>query len=231
MNKKRMYILVVIICMLTIMALLCVCCTVNSYADNESVDVSIYINNQQYIMDKAHEMADCARALDLPENCETIQKAGVLWTHANYVKQALLIVATMPEQDVYYLSKTMKAEANGSPTAEVAGVAWCILNRLDNGNYGSCIGEVATMPNQFAYYSSSDATTYYKLALDVLIRWNMEKLGCKDAGRVLPSDYMWFTGDGKHNYFRNTYKGTGKYWDWSLPNPYIEGSLCTTIVM
>lgn len=37
--------------------------------------------------------------------------------------------------------------------------------------------------------------------------------------RGVPSDYLWFSGDGKHNYFRNAYKG-GETWDWSLPSPY-----------
>lgn len=45
------------------------------------------------------------------------------------------------------------------------------------------------------------------------------KDGETDTGRVLPSDYLWFSGDGKHNYFRNAYKG-GETWDWSLPSPY-----------
>ena len=46
-----------------------------------------------------------------------------------------------------------------------------------------------------------------------------KKMGETNTGRVLPSDYLWFSGDGKHNYFRNAYKG-GETWDWSLPSPY-----------
>ena len=57
------------------------------------------------------------------------------------------------------------------------------------------------------------------LCEDVLTRWYAEKAGETDVGRVLPSDYMWFTGDGEHNYFRNAYEG-GKTWDWSLQSPY-----------
>ncbi len=45
------------------------------------------------------------------------------------------------------------------------------------------------------------------------------KDGEADVGRVLPSDYLWFTGDGKRNHFRNAYRG-GQIWDWSLPTPY-----------
>jgi hypothetical protein len=57
------------------------------------------------------------------------------------------------------------------------------------------------------------------LATDVLRRWHLEKQGKADVGRVLPSDYLWFTGDGHENYFTNEWKSTD-YWNWSLPNPY-----------
>lgn len=57
------------------------------------------------------------------------------------------------------------------------------------------------------------------LCEDVLSRWYAEKDGEADVGRVLPSDYLWFTGDGKRNHFRNAYRG-GQIWDWSLPTPY-----------
>lgn len=40
-----------------------------------------------------------------------------------------------------------------------------------------------------------------------------------DVGRVLPPDYLYFSGDGKRNHFRNEYDG-GQTWDWSLPSPY-----------
>ena len=40
-----------------------------------------------------------------------------------------------------------------------------------------------------------------------------------EVGRVLPADYLWFSGDGKRNHFRNAYRG-GDRWDWSLPSPY-----------
>ena len=43
--------------------------------------------------------------------------------------------------------------------------------------------------------------------------------GQVEVGRVLPADYLWFSGDSKRNHFRNAYKG-GTVWDWSLPSPY-----------
>ena len=54
---------------------------------------------------------------------------------------------------------------------------------------------------------------------DVLHRWNDEKHGETDVGRVLPSDYLWFRGDGKHNHFRNSYNG-GTRWNWEMEDIY-----------
>ena len=49
---------------------------------------------------------------------------------------------------------------------------------------------------------------------DVLFRWenNLE-------GRTLPKEYLYFHGDGYHNYFTTGY-GNGETYDFSLPNPY-----------
>ena len=52
------------------------------------------------------------------------------------------------------------------------------------------------------------------LAEDVLHRWYNDS-----EGRVLPGEYLWFQGDGKHNWFRNAYKG-GDIWDYSATSPY-----------
>lgn len=49
--------------------------------------------------------------------------------------------------------------------------------------------------------------------------WYAEREGQVEVGRVLPADYLWFSGDGKRNHFRNAYRG-GDRWDWSLPSPY-----------
>lgn len=107
-------------------------------------------------------------------------------------------------------------EARGIPSdTEKAACVWCVLNRVDYG-YGNIV-MVVTAPYQFAGYDIDNPIDDEIKALceDVLTRWYAEKAGETDVGRVLPSDYMWFTGDGEHNYFRNAYEG-GKTWDWSL---------------
>ena len=117
------------------------------------------------------------------------------------------------------LAKTVWGEARSCSTTEQAAVIWCVLNRVDAG-YGT-ITAVITAPCQFVGYSPENPvdSDILRLANDVLIRWQTEAECVGSVGRVLPSDYLWFHGDGTRNYFRNEYTAT-TYWDWSLPSPY-----------
>lgn len=121
-----------------------------------------------------------------------------------------------------YIAKTVWAEARGCSKTEQAAVVWCILNRVDsdiNGIPDDIIG-VVTQPYQFAYYSDSPVTDeLFELAKDVISRWEREKSGETNVGRILPKEYLWFHGDGTNNHFRNAFEG-GTRWDWSLVSPY-----------
>lgn len=131
---------------------------------------------------------------------------------------------------VNYLAKTVWGEARGCSTIEQAAVIWCILNRVDS--------ELSYMPDDiisvitqrdgegYYHFRGYDASfpvedDIYELVVDVLSRWELEKTGVEDVGRVLPKEYLYFHGDGEHNHFRDKYSG-GNRWDWSLPNPYEE---------
>lgn len=108
-----------------------------------------------------------------------------------------------------------------SGTAQKAAVVWSVLNRYDAEYEDSIIG-VVTAPGQYHGYKESYPVDEELLDItyDVLDRWNREKNGETEVGRVLPSDYMWFHGDGKYNHFRNAFK-TENRWNWSLGDPYI----------
>lgn len=126
------------------------------------------------------------------------------------------------EADVEMLARVIWGEARGVPSdMEKAAVVWCILNRVDADGWPDTVAEVVTQPYQFAGYSPDyPATEELKaVAADVLTRWEREKQGGGDVGRVLPAEYVFFTGDGAHNHFRTEYRG-GTFWDWSLKNPY-----------
>ena len=47
-----------------------------------------------------------------------------------------------------------------------------------------------------------------------------EKTGAADVGRVLPDDYIYFTGDGNRNYFTAEWSSSAVEYDWALPSPY-----------
>ena len=123
--------------------------------------------------------------------------------------------------EVELIGRTIWGEADGvKDMAERAAVAWCILNRVDT--YEQTIEEVVTAPKQFHGYRTwgECPQRHLDLAADVLNRWYAEKDGAEDVGRVLPSDYLYFIGDGERNHFSIEYQSTD-YWNWSLHNPYI----------
>lgn len=129
---------------------------------------------------------------------------------------------TPPEYDtdtVEALAKMVWGEARGCSTTEQAATVWCVLNRVDDS--GKDILSVLLAPNQFQGYDYSNPVEPELVSLveDVLIRWEIEDECVGGVGRVLPKDYLWFTGDGRHNHFCNEYK-SDVCWDWSLPSPY-----------
>lgn len=123
-------------------------------------------------------------------------------------------------EEVIVLAKMLWGEARGvNSDTEKAACVWCVLNRVDHG-YGD-ITAVVTAPYQFVGYQEGNPVDdeLITLCIDVLSRWYAEKDGQAEVGRVLPADYLWFSGDGERNHFRNAYRG-GNRWDWSLPSPY-----------
>ena len=130
-------------------------------------------------------------------------------------------VSYFTEADVLMVAKILEVECPYVPSlTRQAAVAWTICNRVDNGVGGYTIYSVCTYPNQYAYYPNTPVRdSMLWLARDVLTRWEREKNGETNVGRVIPSDYMWFVGSNGENHFRNSYKG-GRIWDWSLSSPY-----------
>lgn len=137
----------------------------------------------------------------------------------NAVEEPIVMYYT--ENDVTMIAKVLYRECRGVPSiTEQACVAWTILNRVDDGRFGNSISEVITRPNQFAYKSNTPVTNeLHALALDVLTRWNAEKNGMENMGRVLPKEYLYFNGSGGHNHFR-TGGSNSTTWKYELMSPY-----------
>lgn len=209
------------------------------YLDNggqEIFNMPVSIDSFEYAPDKAGDVAYTLKCTeyrfanqpvaDLPElgtdagspTGQTTQTSSQASASAGdgYTKQ-------YTSTDAVMMARVMFLEARGIQSkTEIACIGWTILNRVDAG-YGS-IQKCITAPNQFAYRASAPTTSDYgydliALATDVLNRWSREKAGQAAVGRVLPKGYLWYAGDGKHNYFRNQYKG-GTRWTYSLPSPY-----------
>ena len=78
-----------------------------------------------------------------------------------------------------------------------------ILNRVDTDDYGMghSIRYVVTFPNQFAYDADTEYTDeLYTLALRVLTDW-------RNGGEGIGKEWLWFSGDGERNVFRDSYIG------------------------
>lgn len=124
------------------------------------------------------------------------------------------------EQDAIDIAKVLYRECGGVPSkTEQACVAWTILNSVDHNN--STIYSDIRVPNRYVFVENTPVRPdLLELSYDVLERWSREKRGETDVGRVLPKDYLYFVGDGKHNYFRNKFRGDYQVWDYSLESPY-----------
>ncbi len=126
------------------------------------------------------------------------------------------------EADVEMLARLIYTEARGVRSkTEQAAVVWVVLNRLDNPNrLQKTIAEVVCAPYQFDYRPWAPVTDEFKaLAADVLERWQAEKSGVEDVGRVLPPEYQYFEGWGGRNWFSAKWKSQ-EYWGWGLASPY-----------
>lgn len=124
--------------------------------------------------------------------------------------------------EVEALAKMLYGEARGiTSDMEKAACVWCVLNRVDDPRFPDTVLEVLEAPYQFAGYSADYPVLpeLAALAADVLKRYHTEKNGEENVGRVLPAEYLYFTGDGRNNHFTIGWKDA-ETWDWSLQNPY-----------
>ena len=110
------------------------------------------------------------------------------------------------DADVVAVAKMLWGEARGCELDNQQKAVWCVLNRVDDSRFPDTIQGVLSQPSQFHGYSP-DFPVWDELkevALDVLTRWSLEKQGVT-VERELPNTYLWFTGDGVQNHFREEY--------------------------
>lgn len=128
------------------------------------------------------------------------------------------------QDDVDMLARLIYTEARGVKSrTEQAAVVWVVLNRLDNPDRPQkTIAEVVCAPYQFDYRPWAPVLPEFEeLAEDVLSRWQTEKQGQVDVGRVLPAEYQYFNGRCCRNWFTAEWR-SAEFWGWSLASPYEE---------
>lgn len=108
------------------------------------------------------------------------------------------------------------AYGNRSSTYQSAEAMYAVLNRVDAG-YGS-ISTCIKAKRQFVGYKSSNPVTdeLYDLAKLVIEDWSTGE----EKYRVLPSEFLYFHGDGRHNHF-TTKSGGGTEYNHSISDPFV----------
>ena len=110
------------------------------------------------------------------------------------------------ENDVAAVAKMLWGEARGCTRDNQIKCAWVVCNRVDDERFPDTIQGVLEQPSQFHGYDPTYPVTseLYNVAFDVLTRWSYEKQGVP-VRRELPKSFLWFTGNGRENIFREVY--------------------------
>ena len=110
------------------------------------------------------------------------------------------------EADVIAMAQMLYGEARGCTVDNQAKCVWCVLNRVDDSRFPDSIIGVLSQPHQFHGYSQGFPVwdNLVEIARDVMTRWSMEKQGA-DVARELDASFVWFTGDGTTNWFREVF--------------------------
>ena len=119
--------------------------------------------------------------------------------------------AAVPDELAELAGRAVWGEAGGiQDEAQRAAVVWCACNRADA--WDMDIGDVLTVDQFHGLAIKGEVPhQHVELARDVLARWTLEAEGWQDVGRVLPSRFLYFEGDGRVNHFSTEY-GRGEYW-------------------
>lgn len=112
---------------------------------------------------------------------------------------------TYRDYEVDMLAKTVWGEARDCAPEEQELVIWCILNRAKDWNMS--VESVITAPNQFGGYSATYPVSpkIRELCQSVVDRWERGEKALIFPPFATSSNYKWFRGDGRHNWFREEY--------------------------
>lgn len=222
MKEKIQIAVIVILCIIFVTIILC-----RSYNDSvhfsekdetieEPAIVTITIPPQENI---DIDVVDIPEAPIVEEQLEIVEEPEPIkyYTHDDVIAMAKLMYGEAGAvQDLYiWDGRVISSEY------QKACVVWTVLNRYDMGWEDSIIKTVSAYKQFHGYNPDNPVTEELTiLAYDVLERWNREKNGEENVGRVLPPEYVYFYGDLKTNWFMDEYKDWETY-NWDLEDPYI----------
>lgn len=133
-----------------------------------------------------------------------------------YSEEDIVNMAKMCYGESMNLPILSTAYGNRSATYQSVEAMYVVLNRVDAG-YGS-ISTCIKAKGQFVGYKSDNPVTneLYDLAKLVIEDWSTGE----EKYRVLPSEFLYFHGDGRHNHFK-TKSGGGTEYNHSIPDPFV----------
>ncbi len=133
-----------------------------------------------------------------------------------YSEEDIVNMAKMCYGESMNLPILSTAYGDRSATYQSAEAMYAVLNRVDAG-YGS-ISTCIKAKRQFVGYKSGNPVTdeLYDLAKLVIEDWSTGE----EKYRVLPSEFLYFHGDGRHNHF-TTKSGGGAEYNHSISDPFV----------
>lgn len=149
-------------------------------------------------------------AVMLRAEAPEVERTGLV-TYQTFENALTEAKAAVPDELAELAGRAIWGEAGGiQDYVQRAAVVWCACNRADA--WDMDIGDVL---NVDAFHGLAIRGTvpeqHVELARDVLARWTLEAEGWQDVGRVLPSRFLYFEGNGVINLFSTEYGG-GEYW-------------------
>lgn len=112
----------------------------------------------------------------------------------------------IPDELVAEAALLAWGEYSGSDYAQRTAPIWCACNRANA--WGQTLEEVMHSDAFHGLLTEREVPAeWYDLARETLARWELEKMGYIDVGRTLPSEYLYFGGNGIVNVYRTEYIG------------------------
>ena len=119
-------------------------------------------------------------------------------------------MGAIPDELVAEAALLAWGEYSGSDYAQRTAPIWCACNRADA--WGMTLDEVMHSDAFHGLLTEREVPEeWYDLARETLARRELEKMGYIDVGRTLPSEYLYFGGNGIVNVYRTEYIGGVEY--------------------